>query len=174
MKIRSPAGTLTKVIESGGISSQMNLVKSNQFPKETCLSIDCLPCFQKGGSKSQCLKNNIGYEGQCSRCEERTVYIGKTAYTRIKQHFSNYKVAANAKLPAIPNQRQADNNNVGKRDVKSWMWEHTRYVHGGVVGDLDGKCDFMMKVTGRFRKCLERQVNEGYLSKYVRMGVENC
>ena len=57
---QSPAVTLTKVIESGGISSQMNLVKSNQFPKETCLSIDCLPCFQKGGSKSQCVKNNIG------------------------------------------------------------------------------------------------------------------
>ena len=130
-------------------------------------------CFQKGGSKSECLKNNIGYEGQCSRCEERVVCIGETskpAYTRIKQHFSNYKVAANAKLPAIPNQRQDDNNNAGKRDVKSCMWEHTRDVHGGVVGDSDGKCDFIMKVTGRFRKCLERQVTEGVLIEMCENG----
>ena len=34
-------------------------------------------------------------------------------------------------------------------------------VHGGVVGDSDGKCDFMMKVTGRFRKCLELQIHLG-------------
>ena len=42
-----PAGTLTKVIEIGGISSPMNLVKSNQFTKERCHRLDCLLCFQK-------------------------------------------------------------------------------------------------------------------------------
>ena len=43
-----------------------------------------------------------------------------------------------------------------QKDVKLWMWEHTRNVQGGVMGDLDGKTDYKMKVTDRFRKCLER------------------
>ena len=48
-----------------------------------------------------------------------------------------------------------------QRDMKSWMWEHTRDVHGGVLGDENGMSDYMMNVTGRFTKCLERQVTEG-------------
>ena len=45
-------------------------------------------------------------------------------------------------------------------DVKSWMWEHSRDYHGGVIGDQGGKKDYKMMVTGRFRKCLQRQVDE--------------
>ena len=41
------------------------------------------------------------------------------------------------------------------------MWEHTRNVHAGVVGENDGINDYRMKVTGKFKKCLERQVMEG-------------
>ena len=54
-----------------------------------------------------------------------------------------------------------DNRN--RRDVKSWMWEHTRDVHGRDVGESDGLRDYVMRVTGKFRKCLERQVAEGIL-----------
>ena len=44
--------------------------------------------------------------------------------------------------------------------MKSWMWEHSRDFHGGVVGGNGGLEDYRMRVTGRFRKCLDRQVDE--------------
>ena len=40
------------------------------------------------------------------------------------------------------------------------MWEHVRDYHDGVVGDSNGMTDFNVKVTGKFKRCLERQVNE--------------
>ena len=43
----------------------------------------------------------------------------------------------------------------------TWMWEHTRDVHDGVVGQNEGMGDYKIKVTGMFRRCLERQVTEG-------------
>ena len=88
-------------------------------------------------------------------------YIGETskpAYTRYQQHFNNYKTAAAAKLAALPNPRLEKETRI---DVKSWMWEHTRDVHGGVVGPNEVMGDCIMKVTGMFRRCLERQVTEG-------------
>ena len=74
-----------------------------------------------------------------------------------------------AKLPAI---EQSENRvmcgktrcveqNKCKCAVKSWMWEHTRDHHGGVVSDDMGLTDYRMKVTKKFDKCLYRQVFEG-------------
>ena len=99
--------------------------------------------------------------GQCARCADKVSYIGETskpAYTRFKQHFANYRAAAPANLQALPNPTLGGSVMKPGRDVKSWMWEHARDMHGGVVG---GMGDFNMKVTGKFRKCLERQVSEG-------------
>ena len=36
--------------------------------------------------------------------------------------------------------------------------EHTRDVHEGAVGESGGMLDYIVTVTGKFRKCLERQV----------------
>jgi hypothetical protein len=165
-KSRKPEGTLTRVVESGGSSSQFSLVKSNQFPRDKCKRPDCILCLQKDENKKQsgCVKNNIGYEGRCSRCPDRVVYIGETskpAYTRFKQHCSNYRAASAAKLSAMPTPRPGSSEY--RKDVKSWMWEHTRDVHEGVVGESDGMLDYTVRVTGKFRKCLERQVTEGIL-----------
>ena len=154
---RQPAGTRTKVIESGGVLTNAGILKSNQFPITNCLRADCVLCFQKDGEKpTTCQVNGIGYQGQCSRCPDKTMYVGessKTGYTRMKQHFMNYKTASEDKLPALPEENE--------RDPKSWMWEHVREMHDGVVGVNEGKGDFEMSVTGVFRKCLERQVFEG-------------
>ena len=40
------------------------------------------------------------------------------------------------------------------------MWEHVRDHHSGVVGANNGMEDFHVKVTGKFYKCLPRQVDE--------------
>ena len=41
------------------------------------------------------------------------------------------------------------------------MWEHTRDCHDGAVDQHAGIEDYMFSVSGVFRKCLERQVDEG-------------
>ena len=70
------------------------------------------------------------------------------------------------KLPAIPNLRQADGNNVGRKDVKSLMWEHTRDVQcAGIMGAEGGMSDFIFKVSSTFQKFLPRKIDEGFRIK---------
>ena len=89
-------------------------------------------CFQKVGDtpttgqrSSLCDRYNIGYEGTCTRDTERTfMNVGQTSrtgFTRISQNTDNYRAAGGAKLPPLPVQLGLD-----KKDVKSWMWEHSR------------------------------------------------
>ena len=123
-------------------------------------------CFQRDGNEtapSLCSKSNVGYEGECSRCEESIYkYVGetsKTGYSRIKQHLASYRAAHKAKLPPLPARKSPTDQQA--KDVKSWMWKHTRDVHGGLMGDQEGKKDYHFTVSGCFRKCLQRQLEEG-------------
>ena len=52
------------------------------------------------------------------------------------------------------------------------MWEHTRDVHGGQLGDQQGLMDYRFKVTNVFRKCLQRQIDEGL--RIIRNENEGC
>ena len=162
---RQPDGTRTKVVESNGVSASMGMVKANQFPRGVCHRQDCVVCFQKDGSSEStfCDRSSVGYEGDCLRCTESVCkYVGETSrtgYTRTKEHLSDYRAASAAKLPPLP--RSDCGTAPDKRNaVKSWMWEHTRDVHGGQVGEREGVGDYRFKVTNKFKKCLERQVNE--------------
>ena len=97
------------------------------FPKEGCDRTDCLVGFHRDGKERgmKCYLSNVGYEAECTRCEEPFPYIGetsRTSYTRFREHFNNYKSAARAKLPALP---QANGGEFQGR-VKSFMSEHTR------------------------------------------------
>jgi hypothetical protein len=83
--------------------------------------------------------------------QDRVVYIGETskpALTRFKQHYSNYRAASAAKLSTMTNPRPGSFEY--RKDVKSWMWTHTRDVHDGVVGESSGRLDYNVKVTGKF------------------------
>ena len=80
-----------------------------------------------------------------------------TGFTKIREHIADYRAASAANLPPL----QSDDNSVFRKRVKSWMWEHTRDVHGGTVGEHGGVKDFKFSVSGKFRKCLDRQVDEG-------------
>ena len=163
---RQPEGTKTKVLEDGGTCTRNVLTKSNQFPREECSRTDCVLFFQRDRSKPsvQCVKRSVGYEGQCARCPTRFAYIGessRTAYTRIREHLADYRAAAAAQLPALPAPQWQGQDGVKKKDVKSWMWEHCREHHEGYVGGDGGMSDYVFKVTGQFRKCLDRQIDEG-------------
>ena len=120
-------------------------------------------CFNRDENSQalQYVHMSVGYEGQCARCDTKHAYIGetsRTAYSRIRQHMADYRSAAAANLPALPDDRVGD---IRKRDVKSWMWEHRRDYHEGQLGDGGGISDYNFKVSGRFRKCLNRQIDEG-------------
>ena len=151
---RQPKGTKTKVIEDGGKSAKCGIVKSNPFPRQTCERELCMLCFQQAGSFAVCDRSNCGYKGECNRCkEDKFAYIGETSrtgYTRLREHLLDYRAAASASLQPQPE---------GQR-VKSWMWEHARDHHGGVVGENGGMEDFKVSVSGKFQKCLQRQVDE--------------
>ena len=163
---RQPTGTRTKVVENGGLGSRSLLIKSNQFARCKCERNECMLCFQEAGSDKsvKCGKNSVGYEGLCTRCPNQNKYVGetsRTAYTRIKEHLSDYRSAATAKLPPLPDGGTGFGFGNRKKNVKSWMWEHTRDCHGGVVGDVDGRTDYKLSVSGIFKKCLDRQIDEG-------------
>ena len=79
---RQPEGTRTKVVEGNGICTSRGLVKSNQFPRSSCKRVDCAMCVQAAGRRSQCDRSNIGYEADCTRCNERCFkYVGETSRT---------------------------------------------------------------------------------------------
>ena len=52
------------------------------------------------------------------------------------------------------------------------MWEHTRDVHGGQIGDNGGVSDYRFKVSSKFKRCLQRQIDEGLRMK--RKEEEGC
>ena len=77
------------------------------------------------------------------------MYVGetsKTGYSRVKEHLGSYRAASAAKLPPLP----LSNNLTEKRPPKSWMWEHTRDVHYGQVGEGGGQFDFKFTVKNKF------------------------
>ena len=165
MRGRQPDGTKTKVLETGGRSVRGGLVKSNQFPRQSCDREDCQLCNQQGEDIRSivCDKENVGYQGECTRCPVGSfAYIGetsRTAYTRVGQHLAAYRAASAAKLPAQP-QHVAAASDTQPRAPKSWMWKHTQEKHQGNVGPQGGEEDYNFKVEGAFQKCLYRQVDE--------------
>ena len=56
-------------------------------------------------TRTNCMTNNVGYQGKCSRWDGTYTYIGKTSrtiYKRGKEHLDNYRFAAAVKLPLLP------------------------------------------------------------------------
>ena len=45
-----------------------------------------------------------------------------------------------------------------KKNIKYYMWEHTRNFHRGVVGVVDGDYDYKVELTGTFNKCLNHEL----------------
>ena len=175
MKGRQPNGTKTKVIEGNGMSSRFGLTKSNQFPRDNCEREDCAMCVNKEDSdkRTHCDISNVGYEGDCLRCNLSVYkYVGETSrtgYTRIREHLADYRAAATANLPPQPEVYGPDQH---RKPVKSWMWEHTRDVHGGQTDEQGGISDYKFHIANTFKKCLQRQIDEGLRIK--RKEAEGC
>ena len=84
--------------------------------------------------EEKCVRNNVGYEGKCARCPTKYAYVGESSrMAYITEHLSNY--GSSARLHALPPEEARSEFGKQKRGVKSWMWEHSRDCHGGVIGD---------------------------------------
>lgn len=161
-------GTKTKIWKGNCLNSSPGLVGSNQFPRVQCQRQDCHMCVQNNNNNKGilCDKSNIGYKEECLRCVDTVCkYVGessRTGFTRTREHMSDYRSAAAANLPPPPQPNgfgTAHQDQPGK-PVKSWIWEHTRYVHGGQLGYQQGLMDYRFKVSNVFRKCLQWQIDE--------------
>ena len=157
------------------MSSRFGLTKSNQFPRDNCEREDCAMCVNKEDSdkRTHFDVSNVGYEGDCLRCDLSVYkYVGETSrtgYTRIREHLADYRAAATANLPPQPEVYGPDQH---RKPVKSWMWEHTRDVHGGQTDKQGGISDYKFHIANRFKKCLQRQIDEGLRIK--RKEAEGC
>ena len=176
------------VLEDGGRSIHQDLIRSNFGPRANCDRPSCLPC-QSGPTHGKCYKPNIGYRVACARepctltapelgmrdqqrsrndsdmeddnsdeeddhahhepqqsdhCPPGAAYEGetsRTAFTRGQQHLQLYRGSH-------------------KQREKSFMWHHTREVHGGVIGDQGGLGDYKMEVVSRFSDPMSRILEE--------------
>ena len=88
------------------------------------------------------------------------LYAGETSqscYTRHLQHLSKYSLKARG-------MGRTDNE-----EGATFMWNHTKSVHGGIPGADNGAGDYQMYLDGSFRDPLTRQVDEDVR---MRVGLE--
>ena len=103
----APSGLVTKVLEEPGPSISQCLVKSNNFPRQSC-GRPLWPWQAKGEKcRERCYREGVTYIGRCRRCREwqmeegvsekdivDEVYIGEShryIVTRCRSHFELYK-----------------------------------------------------------------------------------
>ena len=141
----------------------MSQLCRNNFNKTNCERNRCGLCSsEEGGSKGRCWRQSVGYSYICRRCDQSDVflYVGETSrscYTRHAQHLQKYAMKARGK-------GSSDNE-----DGATFMWNHTRDVHGGVPGQNDGTEDYQMFLDGSFKDSFTRQVEEDVR---MRVGLE--
>lgn len=62
------------MVDVGGVSYKIGILKSNQFLREECHKKDCPFCFREnGGSSTKCSSNYVLYEGECEMCQDKCV-----------------------------------------------------------------------------------------------------
>ena len=169
----NPTGCSTLVREQPGPSIKQQLVSSNPRPREEC-GRDLCP-FRMAGEKcrERCYREGIGYMGRCLRCAEQQRQQGKKeeeivwqAYqgessrsvpTRAGEHYCDYQ-AVMRKPPPVP-RRGGGGEEEEEEASSSWMADHTRSHHGGVISDnpLD---DYDFLLIDQNRKPLLRQLEE--------------
>ena len=174
----SPTGCLTLVREQPGPSVKQQLVRSNPRPREECGRNLCP--FRMAGEKcrERCYREGVGYIGRCVRCAEEQrqqgrkeedivwqAYHGESSRsvpTRSGEHYCDYQAAM--KKPAPVQRRDDEEEGEGS---SSWMADHTRSHHGGVISDnpLD---DYDFLLVEQNRKPLLRQLEESVRIKMAK------
>ena len=131
-------GMTIKVVETGGKSLKQHLVRMDLTG---CFYPDCLLC-ESGERGSSHTRSGVHYSGTCKVCADQGLVAmyngesGRSAYYRTKQHKSDI---------------------CSKRTSNAFA-KHLELFHQNEVSKPES---FAFKSEGVFKKCLDRQVNEG-------------
>ena len=148
------------VYSNGEQVTSSSVVKSNPFPRLQCQRKECLMCSVEP-SKGKCTKAGSCYTIKCNRlpCKDMLEgeegrqgdlevpmarYAGessRTLYTRGASHLNLYTGSDAQKST-------------------SFMWQHCKVAHGGIMGSMDGLGDFRMDQISSHRDPLSRVLRE--------------
>ena len=141
------------------------LVRSNQFPRQTCARSLCPWVAQGEDCRERCFREGVTYSARCRRCRSKQisegvaeeeiidkVYIGeshRSLVTRCREHFAIYK--AGRREEVVRREEEDD----GFQKAGSWMREHTLKCHGGVFSE-DKQKDYEFFLLNCHSKVLRR------------------
>ena len=181
--VPGPKGSKILVTERPGRSFRASLCTANPFPRTTCGRQLCPDTYRGEDCRDTCYRESVGYAARCRRChasqlaqgvpEEQVqdqVYLGESSRslpTRQETHVRDY--GQDIKKKSKKSEDDKEMRRRGSEDeedeegtpasVSSWMADHARDKHGGVIS-ADPLKDYEFSKTGTFMKPLHRQVDE--------------
>ena len=159
-----------KFVDSLGPTINSQLMRSNHNPPAKCDRDRCVMCSIKP-SNMRCHKSNIGYRFLCHRepCVSN-LDLTKLSTDKLLDQLSanpgqdNPPAVYEGESFRVPYRRglQHLTKYTGRNKDSSWMWNHTKEVHGGVIGDNKGLFDYRFVLLDNYRDNLSRQSSEGF------------
>ena len=129
------------------------IIKNNPFVLNRCERTKCPYTLHNEDCNEKCRIERVVYRAVCVRCEDlEHCYEGETSrtlLTRSLQHTNDYRLASK--------RTQVDSNDSEK---SSWMWEHVRDSHGGVINTINPHLDFKFSMVSSHKDSMERQIKE--------------
>ena len=143
--MEEPKGIRTYITEDYGIAGKQLLCRSDPFPRRRCGDNLCMACRNSGINGSRCQLSSVGYSITCRICSKE--YIGTTS--------------RNCKTRSIEHLKKGN----------STINRHVATQHPEKLNEVADQYD--MRVTGRFKDPLTRQVSEAVkINRAVRAGRE--
>ena len=136
-------GFTMRVTERGGTPLGSLLSNKNLWSGQECGRGECRSCAQSGDRREDCIRRNILYESECTKCSKQSdkgeggpnIYVGETARSLHERMTEHWKDAEGGK-------------------EESHMVEHVGEAHQGEAPE------FKFKVVRGFKTSLDRQVAE--------------
>ena len=148
-------GFKMRVTERGGTKLSSLLSNKNLWSGMECGRKECAVCRQTGDKKEDCVRHNILYESECSKCgedvdvtvtgaslerqgKEASLYVGETARSLFERSSEHWQAAEQKK-------------------EESHMFQHCEESHKG-----ESNPTFKFRVVRGFKSALDRQIAEAF------------
>ena len=163
-KYPAPKMLKTKIIERPGNTIKMNNMKSDNFKMKKCYRDTCLFVWKEEGCNMLCYKSNINYEYTCNSCGEKNIKAAEEVVknnTEDEVKFPEYEdevyKGESSRSMHIRNKKHNENYRAKKA---SFMYDHMKEKHEGIIGPHKGQFDFKPEVTGHDHDPLRRITRE--------------
>ena len=140
-----------RVTERGGTKLGSLLSNKNLWSGTECGRQECAPCRQTGDKKEDCVRRNILYESECTKCcdgdsvtgvslerldKEASLYVGESARSLFERSSEHWQAAEQKK-------------------EESHIFQHCEESHKG-----ESNPAFKFRVIRSFKSALDRQIAE--------------